>query len=56
MRERVALVDGRMSIKAAPGLGTTVEVVIPTRHTSSDGEGPQPADVTLDAAARKLSA
>jgi signal transduction histidine kinase len=56
MRERVALVDGRMSVRSAPGLGTTVEVVIPARHASPEGERPQPADVTLDAAARKLSA
>jgi signal transduction histidine kinase len=57
MRERVALVDGRMSIKSAPGLGTTVEVVIPTPHAATEGgEPPQLADVTLDAAAPKLSA
>jgi signal transduction histidine kinase len=51
MRERVALVDGRMSVKSVPGDGTIVEVVIPTRHESYESERAQPADVTLDAPA-----
>ena len=51
MRERVALVDGSISIKAAPGLGTTVEVAIPVRRVSSESERPQLADVELDAPA-----
>ena len=48
MRERVALVDGHMSIKSAPGLGTTVEVVIPARHGPQEGARPQLVDVELD--------
>ena len=48
MRERVALVDGHMSIKSAPGLGTTVEVVIPACHGPREGARPQLVDVELD--------
>ena len=51
MRERVALVEASMSIKSAPGLGTTVEVAIPVPADSRERERPQLADVKLDAPA-----
>ena len=51
MRERVSLVEGSMSIKTAPGAGTTVEVAIPVQRASSERERPQLADVKVDAPA-----
>ena len=51
MREHVSLVEGSMSIKTAPGAGTTVEVAIPVQRASSERERPRLADVKVDAPA-----
>lgn len=37
MRERAAILGGRMSISSAPGQGTTIEIVIPRAGGEADG-------------------
>jgi signal transduction histidine kinase len=38
MRERVASVDGQLSLYSAPGRGTTIEIVIPLVEQRGQGE------------------
>lgn len=39
MRERVALVEGTLTIESRPGVGTTLRAVLPSRRAGADQSG-----------------